>query len=60
MSCGLFQSKYYDPEAHFTGIMGDIKELEHIMLQQIKKTECIFLNNLIMFLSEIAFSGTSL
>jgi hypothetical protein len=27
MSCGLFQSQYYDPKAQFMGILGAIKGL---------------------------------
>jgi hypothetical protein len=42
MSCGLFQSKYYNPQAPFTGIMGDIKKLEQILLQQKHKQNVFF------------------
>jgi hypothetical protein len=35
MSCGMFQSQYYDPKAPFMGILGGNKGLEHNMLQQI-------------------------
>jgi hypothetical protein len=42
MSCGLFQSQYYDPEAPSVGILGGHKGLEHNMLQQIHKEHVFY------------------